>query len=218
MTGLGSEETAIRALQTGAASYVPKRNLARDLAETVESVLDAAGTMKHRQRLLDECWVQTETYYVLPNDLSHIAPLIGQLQENLRRMKLCDENGLIRVAVALREALSNSMLHGNLEVNSELRASDDKAYDALIHERRHLEPYEDRRVHVHARESRHEARYRMRDEGPGFDLNKVPDPTDLANLEKPSGRGLYLIRTFMDEVHHNATGNEITLVKLPDRR
>ena len=52
-----------------------------------------------------------------------------------------------------------------------------------------------------------------RDEGPGFDPATVPDPTDPANLEKASGRGLLLIRAYMDEVIHNRTGNQVTLVK-----
>jgi anti-sigma regulatory factor (Ser/Thr protein kinase) len=41
----------------------------------------------------------------------------------------------------------------------------------------------------------------------------LPDPTDPENLEKAGGRGLLLIRSFMDEVHHNARGNRIALVK-----
>jgi anti-sigma regulatory factor (Ser/Thr protein kinase) len=41
----------------------------------------------------------------------------------------------------------------------------------------------------------------------------MPDPTDPQNLAKVSGRGLLLIRTFMDVVSHNPTGNEITMVK-----
>ena len=52
----------------------------------------------------------------------------------------------------------------------------------------------------------------IRDEGPGFDVSKLPDPTDPANLEKRSGRGLLLMRAFMAEVKHNARGNELTLV------
>ena len=52
----------------------------------------------------------------------------------------------------------------------------------------------------------------IRDEGPGFDPTKLPDPTDPANMEKASGRGLLLIRTFMEEVRHNDQGNEITMV------
>jgi len=64
-------------------------------------------------------------------------------------------------------------------------------------------------TNVHARLSRSEAVYVIRDEGPGFD----PDPTDPAHLEMPSGRGLLLIRAFMDEVIHNPTGNQVTLIK-----
>jgi len=55
--------------------------------------------------------------------------------------------------------------------------------------------------------------FAVRDEGPGFDVSGIPDPTDPENMLKPSGRGLLLIRTFMDEATHNAAGNEITLVR-----
>jgi CheY-like chemotaxis protein/anti-sigma regulatory factor (Ser/Thr protein kinase) len=217
MTAQGSEDIAVQALQKGAASYVPKKNLAQDLLETVESILELSGAKRKQEQLLNECWSQTESHFVLPNDLSFIAPLIGHLQENLTRMRVCDENGLIRVAVALREALTNAVLHGNLEVSSELRAKEEKAYHRLIEERRDQEPYDDRRVYVSARESRSEAVYTVRDEGPGFDPTAMPDPTDPANLDTIAGRGLLLIRTFMDEVSHNRKGNEITMVRRSDR-
>jgi CheY-like chemotaxis protein/anti-sigma regulatory factor (Ser/Thr protein kinase) len=217
MTGQGSEDIAIQALQRGAASYVPKKNLAQDLLQTVEEMLAVSGAKKHHQRLLDECWTQSEADFVLTNDISFIPPLIGHLQENLTRMRLCDENGLIRVAVALREALTNAIYHGNLEVIPDPDAKDDKAFRQLIEERLHQEPYEDRRVFVTASESRGEATYIIRDEGPGYDPAALPDPADPHNLEKVSGRGLLLIRTFMDEVSHNKQGNEITMVKRCDR-
>jgi anti-sigma regulatory factor (Ser/Thr protein kinase) len=135
----------------------------------------------------------------------------------LIRRKICDENGLLRIAVALREALSNAVLHGNLEVSSELRAHDERGYYALMEKRKSEEPFEDRYVYVSVEESPAEAVYIIRDEGPGFDPASLPDPTDPANLERASGRGLLLIRTFMDEVRHNKRGNEITLVKRADR-
>jgi CheY-like chemotaxis protein len=216
MTAHGSEELAVHALQRGAASYVPKRNLARDLPETIDSVLGVSKANLGQQRLL-ECLIDTQSHFVLENDASLIPSLIGHLENNLTRMKLCDENGLIRVAVAMREALINAIHHGNLEISSSLREKDDKEYSALVEERRQLEPYQDRRVHVYAKESHHEAYYVIRDEGRGFDPTSLPDPTDPANLEKVSGRGLLLIRTFMDEVHHNKTGNEITMIKRCDR-
>jgi CheY-like chemotaxis protein len=215
MTAHGSEEIAVQALQRGAASYVPKRNLAKDLPETLESVVDIAQAERSQKRLL-ESLVHTESQFVLENDTALIPSLIGHLEANLTRMKICDENGLIRVAVALREALINAIHHGNLEVDADLREKDEKRFHQQVDERRKQEPYQDRRVHVAAKETHREAIYVVRDEGPGFDVSSLPDPTDPVNLEKVSGRGLLLIRTFMDEVHHNKSGNEITLVKRRD--
>jgi CheY-like chemotaxis protein len=217
MTAFGSEEVAIEALRKGAASYVPKRNLAHDLAETMERVLSVSKAGREQQRLL-ECLTQTESHFLLDNDPSLIPPLIGHLQENLARMKLCDEIGRIRVSVALQEALVNAIHHGNLEVASNLREQDEQAYYGLIEQRRAQKPYRLRRVHIIARESPAEASYIVRDEGPGFDPQSLPDPTDPTNLERCYGRGLLLIRTFMDEVYHNETGNQITLIKRRDRQ
>jgi len=216
MTAFGSEEIAIQALQKGAASYVPKRNLAQDLAETTENVLSLSTATRNQQRLL-ECLVQTEEQFLLDNDASLIPPLIGYLQENITRMGLCDEIGRIRVSIALQEALLNAMQHGNMEVASDLKEKDEKGFQALLQQRRREKPYLTRRVYITARESPAEATYVIRDEGPGFDPSKLPDPTDPSNLDRVSGRGLLLIRTFMDKVHHNKAGNEITMVKRRDR-
>ena len=53
----------------------------------------------------------------------------------------------------------------------------------------------------------------IRDEGEGFDPATLPDPTDPANLEKASGRGILLMRTFMDEIVYNNQGNSVLLTK-----
>ena len=213
MTAHGSEDIAIQALQKGAASYVPKRSLKEDLIFTLESVLAAADVEQRRRRILaglESC----ELRFRVENDPGLISPLVALLQEHLMSMKLCDQTGRIRAGIALEEALVNAMHHGNLEVSSELRRVEgDRPYQALLHLRRQQSPYRERRMEVFARVSRDAAEFRIRDEGSGFDLTTLPDPTDPANLDRPSGRGLLLIRTFMDEVHHNKTGNEITMVK-----
>ena len=212
MTAHGSEEVAVRALRAGAASYVPKRSLARDLAETLEQVVAAAQAGRAHRRLLT-CMSRVESEFFLDNDPSLVPALTGLLQEALYGMGCCDETDRIRIGIALTEALTNALVHGNLEISSELRQRDDDSYDRLTRERCRQAPYRDRRIHVRARLTPCEAVYSIRDEGPGFDPSGLPDPTDPANLERRSGRGLLLIRTFMDEVTHNATGNQITMVK-----
>jgi CheY-like chemotaxis protein/anti-sigma regulatory factor (Ser/Thr protein kinase) len=210
MTAHGSVELAVRALRSGAASYVPKRELGDDLLETVESLIDAAHGKRDQSRLLKSL-ARTESHFVLENDPSLIPPLVGYLRDGVFRMSGSDDTGLIQMTVALREALLNAMEHGNLELDSALRERDDHSYHALQRERRGQKPYADRRVHVTSRESPGEAVFVIRDEGPGFDTSRLPDPADPANLEKRSGRGMLLIRAFMSDVRHNARGNELTL-------
>jgi serine/threonine-protein kinase RsbW len=53
------------------------------------------------------------------------------------------------------------------------------------------------------------------DEGNGFDPCDVPDPTAVENLERPSGRGLMLMRYYMSEVTFNSSGNSVRMCKLP---
>ena len=213
MTAHGSEEIAATALRNGAASYVPKRNLARDLASTIASVLEVAQAGHDQQLVLQ--WLELAEYcFVLGNDLSHGRTLIASLQNQMAQMEVIDRNGLMRVGMALHEVLANAIAHGNLEVSSELRElPDPRVYWNLAERRRGEAPYRDRRVHLTARLSRREVVFVVRDEGPGFDVSRLPDPTDPANLAKSGGRGLLLVRTFMDDVGFNAAGNEITLTK-----
>lgn len=212
MTAHGSEDIAIQALQNGAASYVPKKSLARDLASTLEQIMAASRTRSGQQRILDSV-TRHETEYVLDNDLGLVAPMVGHLEENLTRMRLCGPSGLILMGVALHEAMTNAILHGNLELDSALRETDEKGYYRLAQQRREESPYRDRRVHITATLTSQEARFVVRDDGHGFDPSLLPDPTDPANLERVSGRGLLLIQTFMDRVEHNQTGNQITMLK-----
>ncbi|HEY1377340.1 MAG TPA: response regulator, partial [Gemmataceae bacterium] len=196
MTAHGSEDVAVHALQRGAASYVPKRDLAKDLRDTVASVLEAAQAKRGHRRLMGYL-TRAESEFVLENDPALIPPLVGHLKETRAEMGELDETTLLRASVALREAVLNAMEHGNLELDSAMRETDCAAYHRLAEDRRTRSPYRDRRVTVRVRETPKEAQYVIRDEGPGFDPANLPDPLDPANMEKASGRGLLLIRTFM---------------------
>lgn len=212
MTAHGSEETAIEALRKGATNYVAKRNLARELVTIVRSVLEIARSDRSQQQLLS-CLTRTESQYEIDNDLTLIPSLLDQMEAGVARMRLCDRTGWMRVAVALREALVNAIYHGNLELPSRLIEEDEVQFAQLRESRLRQAPYASRRVRVTACETRSEVTYTIADEGPGFDPATLPDPTDPANLDRKSGRGLFLIRTFMDEVRHNHAGNEISMVK-----
>ena len=212
MTGQGNEEIAMRALRAGAASYVPKKKLGSSLIETLDQLATTARFGLRRQQLL-ECVTESVSSFVLENDRTLVAPLVALLQDMLAGMHLVDERDRVRVGVALEEALINALYHGNLGVASELKEEDDALFMRLAEERRRLSPYQERRIHVRVRLTTTEATIAVRDEGDGFDPSQLRDPTDPANLERPSGRGLLLIRTFMDEVSHNNAGTQITMVK-----
>jgi anti-sigma regulatory factor (Ser/Thr protein kinase) len=88
---------------------------------------------------------------------------------------------------------------------------DERNFYDLGEQRRWQPPYQNRRVRVRAVLTRTEAEYVIEDEGPGFDPGTVADPTDPANIERIGGRGLMLMRAFMDEVEHSNGGKRITL-------
>ncbi|MBI1346715.1 response regulator [bacterium] len=212
MTAQGSEQIAVQALRTGASSYVPKQCLSADLCDTVEQVLSISKADRAQARLMRRL-KQQHVKFELENDHELVSTMVQYLQDAALGMGMCDESDRVRMGVALQEALVNACFHGNLEVSSRLREGDHHAYYDLARERASMEPYAQRRIYVSADLSTEQAVYTIRDEGPGFDWSKLPDPTDPANLEKPSGRGLLLMQTFMDVVEFNETGNQVTMIK-----
>ena len=101
-----------------------------------------------------------------------------------------DEDEVQRIAMAVREATVNAVLHGNAyDPNKRVTVSFETSDDALT--------------------------VSVRDEGKGLAPEEIPDPLAPENLLKQSGRGIFLIRAFMDEVRFRNMdpGTEITLIK-----
>ncbi len=215
MTAQGSEDIAAEALRLGAASYVPKRRLAQDLATTVQRVLRGSSDDRGHSQLMHHL-ATDECLFVLHNDLELVHSLAAHFQELLRCLPLRDETERLRVAIALEEALKNAYFHGNLEIGGTAVASSGDAaveHKKLAEQRRFEAPYRDRRIHVRARLSRTEAVFVIRDDGRGFDTARLPDAADPETAQGPTGRGIKLMRSIMDEVAFNAQGNEVTLTK-----
>jgi serine/threonine-protein kinase RsbW len=101
-----------------------------------------------------------------------------------------EEDVVMQIAMAVREAAINAVLHGN-------------AYDP------------GKKVAMEFEANGKDLVITIRDQGHGLDISKIPDPLAPENLMKTSGRGIFLIRSFMDEVQINPsqTGTEVKLIK-----
>ena len=101
-----------------------------------------------------------------------------------------DEDAAPNIAMAVREAAVNAVLHGNAyDPGKQVNASFEAGPEALT--------------------------IRISDQGPGLDPDTIPDPLAPENILRGSGRGIFLIRAFMDEVHFRQLhpGTELTLIK-----
>src|ERR1041385_581364 len=102
-----------------------------------------------------------------------------------------DEDNLTRIGMAVRESMVNAVVHGN-------------RYSAH------------KKVRFSVGHNSHKFTVRIADEGEGFDFENLPDPLAPENIMRTSGRGIFLIRSFMDEFqmrHLEPHGTEVTLVK-----
>jgi CheY-like chemotaxis protein len=212
-TAQGSEEIVAKVLRHGASSYVPKRDIHSELAPVVRQVM-SINEISLSVRRVAKFAVESSIKLCLESDESLIPSVIARLELPLVELDLFDQGERMQIAMALDESLLNAIVHGNLEVSSDLREIDDgEPYTAMAKQRKTEEPYCSRRVMVSLHATTTEASITIIDEGPGFDRSDLRDPTDPDNLELCGGRGLMLINAFMDEVIHNDMGNEITLIK-----
>ncbi len=134
--------------------------------------------------LLEKAQRKTISISSIPGQLQHVENAILPTLDN----KGYGERSIFAVKLALEEAVINSIKHGNelddtKKVTVKFYIDDDRAAISVG------------------------------DEGQGFDPQAVPDPTEGDALLASSGRGLALIRAYMDEVRFNEKGNEITMIK-----
>src|SRR5215471_828993 len=116
-----------------------------------------------------------EMRHILPSYVETVSPFMDQLMRFISRFRDAEANSEIELAV--REAIVNAIVHGNQE-----------------------DPQ--KRVYVRSRcTTDGEVSITIKDEGQGFKSDAVPDPTSPENLLRTPGRGTYLMKTLMDEVH-----------------
>ncbi len=216
ITGKGSEDLAAEALRVGAAAYLPKSQLQEELLGTithVQELLETEYSYKHLLRQLD----YHEFQFTLSNDPELIGPLVNLMQQMAAGVQECDNVVRTRIGVAVEQALHNAIFRGNLELNRDEQLADEElrvdGEPSLADNRREQSPYVNRRVLFRARLGKEQMEFTVRDDGQGFDFSKLPSPQDPHQLDADGGRGLVLIRSFMDTVRFNEKGNEITMIK-----
>ncbi|HMA44527.1 MAG TPA: ATP-binding protein [Gemmatimonadales bacterium] len=141
----------------------------------------------HRAARVESPGAEVAVSLSIPSDLG----LVGDAVELAARY--CDTGVLsprrlqFNLRTALAEALANAIEYGN-----------------------HQDP--EKLVRVEIACGREAVRIAVADDGAGFDLGGVPDPTTPENLERENGRGLYVLRHLVDQVEFNERGNRVCLV------
>jgi serine/threonine-protein kinase RsbW len=130
------------------------------------------------------------TRLVLPSHIEAVADAAAAVTDFVKGCGL-DEQVAFGVDMAVREAVTNAVVHGNQE-------DETKSVEVILNCVENALEIE------------------IRDQGEGFDPATVPDPTEPENILKTSGRGIFLMRTFMDQVDwlaHAEGGTTVRLVK-----
>ena len=129
---------------------------------------------------------------VIRSDLNQIPDVQGAILKQAREAGYA-KDALFAVRLALDEALSNAIRHGNK-----------------------LDP--DKHVTVDYSVTPKRITIKITDEGPGFRPDKLPDPTTPQNLTRPHGRGVLLIQSYMTDVKFTDRGRCVTMTKTCDCR
>jgi serine/threonine-protein kinase RsbW len=131
------------------------------------------------------------TRLVLPSHIEAVADASAAATDFVKSCGL-DEQAAFTIDMAVREAVTNAMVHGNQE-------DETKSVEVIFNCLGNALEIE------------------IRDQGKGFDPTGVPDPTEPANILKTSGRGIFLMRSFMDEVEWLARPEGGTTVRMVKR-
>lgn len=214
-TGYGDMQDAIEALRLGAVNFLRKPF---ELREILPSVVRAIEVMarSERRRLVYDYIDSINLSLTIPPRLDETDPVIQHLLDPLVPLRIIPEAEIKNVFLALDEVLNNAIFYGALQIDPTLREKPEghTLFEQVLMEREGDPLFSSRRVHLQAEYSPEKVVFTIKDPGEGFDYKNLPDPTDPENLLREHGRGLLLVRCFMDGLQFNEAGNEVTLIKL----
>ena len=214
MTGQASVEYAIRAMRMGAANLFMKPIAIRDLVQSVFHLVDM-----HRDfRMADDGLrglLNERRHFLFRSDELNVPSLMPHLTDRLVPMGFASSSNLDVIAMAFHEALANALEHGNLEMESSLKADlfeKEDPYAKLRAERMADPRYASRLIEVRMAMDTERFELEVSDEGRGFSGSRISHLPKDSDMMPHCGRGLPLIAMVMDEVHFNDKGNQIRMI------
>jgi len=148
-------------------------------------------TLNHKAKFVDQKEIvqnlREKIEFEIPSLISLMHGILDYLMKRVEKIGVVNSENS-NLFIALDEAFVNAVKHGN-------------KFDAT------------KLVRITAEVSPKEARFTIEDEGEGFNVADIPDPTNVENLFKTSGRGVLIIHNVMDEVRYNKRGNRLEMVK-----
>jgi serine/threonine-protein kinase RsbW len=185
---LDEEETSrshIKAFKVCATNFKRDEFNEDELKNIFETILNYKAQFVDKMQVVQHLREKIE--FEFPSAISLMHSVLNYLMKRVEKVGVINPESS-NLFVALDEAFVNAVKHGNKFDKNKI-------------------------VRVSAEVSPKEARFTVEDEGEGFDVNAIPDPTNPENLFKTSGRGVLFIYNIMDEVKYNERGNRLTMIK-----
>jgi serine/threonine-protein kinase RsbW len=157
-----------------------------NLAREIALVLPNVPNFKRHPDLMRRSSVRMD--FLIPSDLAYVIGVNYQISNLLKEFEFPPQDTRVNIPLACDEAITNAIVHGN-------RSNPEK------------------KVSIQVYVSPNRFRIRVRDEGDGFDVAGVADPTRGEALLRPGGRGVYLMRNIMDSVDFKDGGRVVELEK-----
>jgi FixJ family two-component response regulator len=186
ISGYGDIETVVKALKAGAENFLSKPLRMDALEWVIKQSLAISSVRPDAARVRGD--IHQTTHIETPSRVAYIPDIVYQIASSAVAVGFCQHDLDSNVKLALVEALTNAIEHGNQRQRGKM-------------------------VKVDASLTSGTLKVTIADEGPGFDHKNQADPTSEENLLSERGRGIFLMRSIMDDVHYNEAGNAVTLLK-----
>ncbi len=153
------------------------------------------------------------THLAIPSLPHWIEPTVEYLRHKAIQCGACQESRAGKLMIALLEALANAVVHGNLQISSDLKERGDDAFARALAERTADPVLSARLVDIYVDYDGEACRWTITDEGEGFDVDRVLARclSDDPDIMLASGRGILMMHSFLDEIHYDRGGRRLTM-------